>query len=149
MTELTSKKIEGDQEYVDKLRFHEILNVIEQVLTIGKNKTEKDLNNALISECHIAKPIHLNQTKEILSHVQNIGLITVDENGIFHLTKSFNFYHKKLHKSIIEYQNKISKERLGFSYHVADGTHSFESERKTPLTEEQKKELEKTLGDKF
>ena len=66
MTELTSKKIEGDQEYLDKLRFHEILNVIEQVLTVGKNKTEKDLNNALISECHIAKPVHLNQTKEIL-----------------------------------------------------------------------------------
>jgi hypothetical protein len=149
MTELTSKKIEGDQEYVDKLRIHEILNVIERILTVGKSKTEKDLNNALISECHIAKPIHLNQTKEILSYVQNIGLITVDENGIFYLTKSFNFYHKKLHISIIEYQNKINKERLGFSYHVTEGVRSFESERKTPLTEEQKKELEKTLGDKF
>ena len=58
MTELTSKKIEGDTEYLDKLRFYEILNVIKHVLTICKNRTEKDLNNALISECHIAKPIH-------------------------------------------------------------------------------------------
>ena len=140
MTELTSKKIEGDQEYVDKLRIHEILNVIEQVLTVGKSKTEKDLNNALISECHIAKADHLNQTKEILSYVLNIGLITIDENGIFHLTKSFNFYHKKLHKSIIEYKNKINNERLGFSYHVTNGVRSFESERKAPLTEEQKKD---------
>ncbi len=84
MTEIISKKIEGDQEYIDKLRFYQILKVIEQVLTVSKSKTEKDLNNALISECHIAKPVHLNQTKEILNHVQNIGLITVDENGIFH-----------------------------------------------------------------
>ena len=78
-----------------------------------------------------------------MSHVQNIGLITVDENGIFHLSKSFNFYMKKLHKSIIEYQNKINKERLGFSYHVTEGVRSFESERKAPLTEEQKKKLKK------
>ena len=149
MTELTSKKIEGDQEYLDKLRIHEILNVIEQILTIGKNKTEKDLNNALIYECHFTKAVHLNQTKEILDHLYNIGLITVDENGIFHLTKSFNFYHKKLHKSIIEYQNKINKERLGSGFHVTEGVRSFESERKAPLTEEQKKQVEKTLGDKF
>ena len=143
MTELTSKKIEGDQEYLDKLRFYEVLNIIEKVLTVCKNRTEKDLNNALISECHIAKPVHLNQTVEILSYVQNIGLITVDENGIFHLSKSFSFYLKKLHKSIIGYQNKINKERLGFSYHVTEGIRSFESERKAPLTEEQKKQLEK------
>jgi len=141
MTELTSKKIEGDQEYFDKLRFYEVLNIIEKVLTVGKNKTKKDLNNALISECHIAKAVHLNQTKEILNHIQNIGLITVDENGIFHLSKSFNFYMKKLHKSIIEYQNKINKERLGFSYHFTEGVRSFESERKAPLTEEEKKKL--------
>ena len=102
------------------MRFYEILNVIERVLTVGKSRTEKDLNNALISECHVSKPVHLNQTKELLSHVQNIGLIIVDENGIFHLSKSFNFYMKKLHKSIIEYQNKINNERLGFSYHVTD-----------------------------
>ena len=76
-----------------------------------------------------------------MNHVQNIGLITVDENEIFHLTKSFNFYHKKLHKSIIEYQNKINKEKFGFSYHVTDGVRSFESERKAPLTEEEKKRL--------
>ena len=149
MNELTSKKIECDQEYIDKLRFYQILNVIEQVLTVGKSKTEKDLNNAFISECHFTKAEHLNQTNEILSHTQNISLVTVDENRIFHLTKSFNPYLKKLHRSIIEYQNKINKERLISGFHVTNGTRIFESERKAPLTEEQKKELEKTLGDKL
>jgi len=139
MTELTTKKIEGDQEYIDKLRVYERLNVIERVLTAGKNKTEKDLNNALISECHFTKAVHLNQTKEILSHLENISLITVDENGIFHLSKSFSFYLKKLHRSIIEYQNKINRERLSSGFHVTEGIRSFESERKAPLTEEPKK----------
>jgi hypothetical protein len=143
MTELTSKKIDGDSEYLDKLRMQEILYVIKHVLTIGKNKTGKDLNNALISECHIAKAVHINQTIEILEHLQNIGLINLDDKGNFSLSKSFSFYIKNLHKSLVEYRNKLDKERLGSFYR------SFEIERKAPLTEEEKKELEKTLGDKL
>ena len=41
MIELTSKKIECDQDYIDKLRFYEILNVIERVLTFGKIKLKQ------------------------------------------------------------------------------------------------------------
>jgi hypothetical protein len=143
ITCVISKKIEGDVEYLDKLRMQEILYVIKHVLTVGKSKKWKDLNNALIYECHVAKPRHINQTSEILEHLYNTNLIDVDADKNFTLNKSFNFYIKNLHRSIIEYRNRVNKERLGFSYH------SFESERKAPLTEEQKKELEKTLGDKL
>jgi len=142
MTEISIKPIESDEEYWGKLKYLKNLKILDSMFKSCKKITKTDLNDAFIAE-GMPKGEYLNQHKEIIRHLEKLGLITVDsKTEIITMSKSFPYYLSQLQKVIKSYQYKMQKQTELLK-------RLEEKERKTPFTKEQKKELEKTLGDKL
>jgi hypothetical protein len=142
MTDISIKPIESDEEYWGKLKYLKNLKILDSMFKLGKKITKDDLNDAFIAE-GMPKGEYLNTHKEIIRHLEKLGLITVDsKTEIITMSKSFPYYLSQLQKIIKSYQTKMQKQTELLK-------RLEEKERKTPFTEEQKKELEKTLGDKL
>ena len=112
MTDISIKPIESQEEYWAKQKLLKNLKIMDFMLKSCKNKTINDFNNAFITEGGMPKAPHQNQTTEIISHVENLGLITVDyKTQIITISKSFPYYLSQLHKIIKNYENKIDREK--------------------------------------
>jgi len=134
MVEFNIKPIDSDDEYWGKLKYLKNLKILDFTFKSCKNITETDLNDAFISE-GMPKGAYLNQTYEIIRRLKKLGLITVDsKTKIITMSKSFPDYLKQLQKTIRSYQNK-KQEQTELLKRLE------EKQRKTPLTDEQKKEL--------
>lgn len=143
MTDISIKPIESDDEYWGKLKYLKNLKILDSMFKSCKKITKTDFNNALMVEGGMPKGEYLNQHKEIISHLEKLDLINVDsKTEIITMSKSFPYYLSQLQKIIKSYQDKMQKQTELLK-------RLEEKERKAPLTEEQKKQLEKTLGDKF